>query len=151
MKIIRSSNPILFFSKKEKEAVLKAIEEAEQKSSAEIRVHLERQAPDDILGYAATVFERLGMARTAERNGVLILLGLKTKRFAIAADQGIHSKVSPHFWDEAAQVMNEQFRQDRFSEGLTAGIGAIANRLQEYFPVCPGNPNELTNEISYSY
>ena len=150
MKIVRSSNPLLFFSKKETEEILKAIGQAEQKTSAEIRVHLERQAPADILAYAAKVFERLGMTRTVERNGVLILLGLKTKRFAIAADQGIHSKVSPHFWDEVVQIMNEQFRQDRFSEGLTAGIEAIARRLQEYFPVRPGNPNELTNEISYS-
>jgi len=148
--VMRSSDPVLFFSKKEKEKIMRAIQEAEMRCSGEIRVHLERQAPDDILTHAQREFERLGMTQTREKNGVLILLGLKRRRFAIAADRGIHEKVLSGFWDEIVQVMSAKFKEDQFAEGLVEGIGKIGEKLAEYFPTRRDNPNELPDEISYS-
>ncbi len=150
MNISRSTTPILFFSKKEKEIIESAIRQAETQTSGEIRVHLERKAGDDIMEHAQKKFEKLGMAQTDARNGVLIFLGVYSKRFAILGDEGINSKVPPGFWDGIAQGMIKEFKEDRFAEGLSQAIHTIASRLAEYFPHQKEDVNELPDEISYS-
>ena len=147
---MRSHFPKLFFSGKEKRHILEAIREAEARTSGEIRIHIQWRTPDDILAAAANVFERLGMTRTRERNGVLILFGTQKKRFAIAADRGIYEKVPAHFWDTIAAHLEAEFKRDRFAEGLTQGILEIGEKLRTFFPASKENPNELPNRISYS-
>jgi len=151
MHIVRSKNPILFFSKKEKHDITEAICQAELKTSAEIRVHLERRAGKDIFVHAKQEFQRLGMTKTAARNGVLIFLGVASKRFAILGDRGINDKVPPGFWDEIALVMTPRFKEDEFATGLCEAILMIGEKLSEYFPYHQEDVNELPDEISYSF
>jgi uncharacterized membrane protein len=40
-------------------------------------------------------FERLGMAATAERNGVLILVAPESQSFAVIGDRGIDERLPP--------------------------------------------------------
>jgi len=150
MKITRSKDPILFFSKKEKEQIVSAIQKAEMNTSGEIRVHLERKAGPDIMAHARQEFERLGMARTELRNGVLIFLGVKSRRFAILGDQGIHEKVSPEFWNEIVKVMASHFKEDCFSDGIITSVNRIGEKLSTYFPYQRDDINELPDEISFS-
>jgi hypothetical protein len=49
---MRVAYPTFFFSKKEKETILAAIQKAEQDTSGEIRVHLEYKTHDPIYGHA---------------------------------------------------------------------------------------------------
>jgi len=151
MKIERSKNPFLFFSKKEKEAIVAAIQEAEKRTSAEIRVHLERKAKPEILAQAQTEFERLGMTHTEERNGVLIFMGIYSKRFAIIGDQGIHRKVGEEFWQNIVQAMQSHFKEDRFADGIVEAIHKTGEALAEHFPHQPDDVNELSDDISYSF
>lgn len=151
MAIERSKDPVLFFSKKEKEAIVQAIREAEKMTSGEIRVHLERKARPDIMAHAREVFEKIGMTRTQRRNGVLIFLGVASRRFAILGDRGINEKVPPTFWDEVAEGMQQSFREDRFADGIVEAILAIGEKLKEYFPYQSSDVNELSDEISFSF
>jgi len=151
MHIVRSANPVLFFSKKEKEQIVKAIETAEIKTSGEIRVHLERKAQADIMTHAGREFVRLGMARTEARNGVLIFFGVASKRFVILGDKGIHEKVPSGFWDEIVRKMMTHFKEDRFADGLSEAIHQIGEKLATYFPYQRDDINELPDEISYSF
>ncbi|MCB9799466.1 MAG: TPM domain-containing protein [Candidatus Omnitrophica bacterium] len=150
MRIQRSANPLWFFSKKEKEQIVEAIRSAEKKTSGEIRVHLERKARPDIFKHAAERFEKLGMVRTESRNGVLIFMGIKSKRFVILGDKGINEKVPQGFWDEIVALMGEQFRKDHFADGLCDGIEKIGEKLAFYFPYQRDDRNELSDEISYA-
>jgi len=150
MHVERSKNPVLFFSKKEKEKIVRAIQEAEKATSGEIRVHLERQARPDILEHAKDIFIKLGMTKTKARNSVLILLGVKSRRFAIIGDHGINEKVPPQFWGDIVDTMQNAFREDRFAEGLADGILLIGQKLSHYFPYQRDDINELPDEISYS-
>ena len=70
MKLVRDKNPILFFSKKEKALIIQAIQSAELKTSGEIRVHLERRARDSFNEHAREIFEKIGMTKTKDRNGI---------------------------------------------------------------------------------
>lgn len=150
MHIERSKNPILFFSKKEKEDIMAAIQQAEENTSGEIRVHLERKAGSDIMEHAGHEFERLGMTRTDARNGVLIFMGVKSRRFAILGDQGINEKVPEGFWNEIVQTMAAHFKEDRFEDGIIDGVLKIGEKLSAYFPYQRDDINELPDEISFS-
>jgi len=151
MKIERSKNPGLFFSSKEKGRIVRAVQNAEKNTSGEIRVHLERKAKEDILAHACREFDRLGMNKTAERNGVLIFMGVHSKRFAIWADQGINDKVPANFWKDIVQAMERAFAEDRFADGIEGAILTIGEKLRAYFPYQREDINELPDEISYSF
>lgn len=150
MQVERSSNPALFFSKAEKLRIIQAVQEAETKTSGEIRVHLERKAREPFFERAKEVFERIGMTNTQERNGVLIFIGLASRRFAILGDRGIHEKAPEHFWDTLAGLMQDAFQEDRFADGIVAAVTAAGEQLQQYFPYAPDDVNELSDEISFS-
>lgn len=137
-----------FFSTKEKNEIVKAIESAEGNTSGEIRVHVERKAGKDPLHHAKEVFHRLGMHRTKQHNGVLIFVVPSQKKFAILGDRGIHEAVPEGFWDTIRGVMEADFRQGKFCEGVCKGIAMAGEALAQYFPHQLDDKNELPNEIS---
>lgn len=149
-KIMRSNNPALFFSRKEKDQIVSAIRKAERQTSAEIRIHLQLQFKGDSMLHARQVFERLRMHETKDRSGILILLGIRSHEFVILGDRGIHEKVSDEFWKTLAGDTAARLREDRFSEGLVEIIQRIGEKLKTHFPCERGDKNELPDGISYS-
>ncbi|MFH1800076.1 MAG: TPM domain-containing protein [Candidatus Omnitrophota bacterium] len=146
---MRISYPVFFFSKKEKEQILAAVREAEKNTSGEIRVHLEYRAPEPVYGHAQKVFKRIGMTKTAQRNGVLIFLATGNKKFAVLGDVGIDEKVSEGFWNDVVQIMQRHFKQDKFAEGISEAVLRIGEKLKTFFPYQPNDNNELSDGISY--
>lgn len=129
--------------------IIAAIEEAERHTSGEIRVHIENQCPEEVLDRAAYWFQKLGMHRTKQRNGVLIYLALLDHKFAIIGDVGIHQKVPSDFWEKTKEEMLQYFRKGEITQGLEKGILQVGYQLQEHFPYDPHtDENELSNEIS---
>lgn len=143
----RKDHPKFFFTQEEKDRIVQAIRDAEQKTSGEIRVHLERKARGDVMKKAKRLFERLGMTKTKLRNGVLIYFSLADRSFALLGDQGIHEKVGDNFWKEVVSGMGQLFSQEKFSEGLQWGIGRIGEKLRLYFPHHPDDVNELPDVL----
>ena len=138
-----------FFTKSEKNVILEAIKEAEKNTSGEIRVHIENRCKEDVLDRAAWIFKKLDMDRTRERNGVLFYLAVKDRKFAIIGDAGINSKVPEGFWNQIKEIMEKNFIEGRFTEGLSEGIKMAGEKLKEYFPYNKGDINELSDEISF--
>ena len=60
-----------FLALLDQQRVVEAIGTAEKQTSGEIRVHIQPKAHGDIRAVAERTFERLGMTKTALRNGVL--------------------------------------------------------------------------------
>lgn len=141
--------PVFFFSKKEKKQILEALREAEKDTSGEIRVHLEYKARGPVFGHAKKVFHKIGMTRTAQRNGVLIFLATKDKKFAVLGDVGIDEKVPHGFWNDVVQILQDHFKQDKFAEGISEAILRIGMKLKAYFPYKKADKNELSDDISY--
>lgn len=138
-----------FFSKDEEKRIVQTIREAEKLTSGEIRVHLDRNYEGSILGAAYRTFLALGMERTKERNGVLIFIVPDRHEFAIYGDRGINEKVPPNFWEEVRNVMQSNFRNAMFAEGICQGVKLAGEKLREHFPWTDGDKNELPDEISY--
>lgn len=137
-----------FLSNKEKDQIMAAIEEAEKCTSGEIRVHIEAGIGKDPLVRAKEVFEKLGMIKTDLRNGVLIYLAAKDRRFAIIGDQGIDRVVPVNFWEETKEQMSLLFKDGRFVDGVCYGVKSTGQHLAAHFPYQRGDVNELSNEIS---
>ena len=135
---------------KEQQAhILDAIKEAEKETSGEIRVHIETRLSGDVLDRASWIFKKIGMDRTKERNGVLFYLAIKNRKFAIIGDNGINARVTEGFWDKIKNVMESDFREKRFSDGLAKGILMAGDQLKEHFPHLADDVNELPDEISF--
>lgn len=140
-----------FFTREQQEAIVRAISEAEHATSGEIRVHIEKSCKSDVLDEAAWLFGKVGMDKTADRNGVLIYLALKERKFAIIGDTGINALVPPGFWDNIRDHMRQRFSENLFTEGLTEGIIMAGEQLKEHFPHSKTDVNEITDTISFDY
>ncbi|RMG61204.1 MAG: TPM domain-containing protein [Calditrichaeota bacterium] len=144
----RPLDPKKFFSEEEKQRIVAAIQAAEKETSGEIRVHLDRACDGDVFQRALKVFHKIGMTQTAQRNGVLIYLALKNRRFAIVGDEGIDRVVPENFWQDVADILSAHFKEGKFCEGLCAAIARIGEKLKEFFPYRKDDVNELSDEIS---
>jgi uncharacterized membrane protein len=136
-------------SPEEEQKVLKAIADAELDTSGEIRVHMDKWCKTDPVFKANNLFTHLEMEKTQKRNGVLLYLAVKEKRFAIIGDEGIDAVVSEKFWDSTANIMRGEFAAGNIVVGLCDGIKEVGVQMKKYFPYEDGDINELSNEISY--
>jgi len=138
-----------FFTKEQQAQILAAVKEAENATSGEIRVHIETFCSEDVLDRAAWIFKKLGMDKTAERNGVLFYLAVNDRKFAVIGDAGINSKVPQGFWDDVKELLQDKFREGNFTEGLSRGIILAGEHLKKHFPHSKDDINELPDEISF--
>ena len=138
-----------FFSAEDQDDIRQAIMMAELDTSGEIRVHIENSCSGDVMDRAAFLFKQLEMNKTERRNGVLIYLAVKNRRFAIIGDKGIHAVVPENFWDDIKANMLNHFRENRFADGLIQVIGNTGEHLKKHFPRQKDDVNELPDDISF--
>lgn len=141
------ANP--FFSEQDQQRIIRAIEEAEMRTSGEIRVHVDQKCSGDPVHKAFRLFRKLGMDRTAERNGVLFYIATDHRKLAIIGDQGIHEKVEAGFWDRIKEQMIIDFKQSSYADGLIKGIQQTGEHLGMHFPRKADDRNELSNEMTF--
>ncbi|OAV43441.1 TPM domain-containing protein [Lewinella sp. 4G2] len=140
---------VRFFSSEEETEIVAAIQAAELNTSGEIRVHVEVGERASALNVAARVFKELGMHKTADRNGVLILLEVDRREFAIIGDEGINRVVSQDFWESERDLMQRHFKRGEFVAGICLTIEQIGAKLKKFFPYQEDDLNELPDDVSY--
>ena len=133
----------------DEQRIVAAIEAAELVTSGEVRVHLNDTCSGDPLRDAQKQFQKLGMHRTAERNGILFFLALESHKFAVVGDSGIHAKVGQAFWEGIRDHMVTELKEGRWIESLELGIAEAGRALAEHFPhQGRSDRDELSNEVS---
>jgi uncharacterized membrane protein len=137
------------FSKTQKEDIRQAILNAELDTSGEIRVHIENSCSGEVMDRASDIFKALKMHKTEKRNGVLFYLALKNRKFAILGDKGINAAVPEDYWDDIKATLLNNFREEKFTEGLVEGIMKVGEKLKKHFPHQTDDVNELSDEISF--
>lgn len=137
-----------FLSNEEEQEIIEAIRVAEQNTSGEIRVHLEKTSKTNVFDRALEVFHYLKMDNTKLQNGVLIYVAIKDKAFVIYGDKGINDVVPNNFWDTTKDTIQSHFKSGNFKQGLLEGILKSGEQLEAYFPWEHGDIDELSNEIS---
>jgi uncharacterized membrane protein len=137
-----------FLTTIEEQEIIEAIRLAEDETSGEIRVHIERTCNDNVEACALQVFSVLKMNNTKHRNGVLIYVAVDDHKFSIYGDEGINKVVPKTFWDDTKTVIETHFKNANFKQGLVDGILHAGQQLKKHFPVEDNNTNELSNTIS---
>ena len=131
--------------------IVTAIGAAERETSGEIRIHVQPMAKGGDARYVAErTFERLGMTKTALRNGVLLFITSEQRSFVILGDKGIDEKVPAAFWDEIAAKLTIRFRNGEFTDGIVEAITTAGEQLKAYFPRSGDDVNELPDTIDVS-
>ena len=137
-----------FLSDDDLAAITRAVAEAEGHTSAEVRVHLDHSCDGDALQQAINVFERLGMHKTAARNGVLVYISVTDRKLAVIGDRGIHERVGEAYWRGLVAAVRERMRQQQSRDGLIHAIAEMGRELSRHFPRRPGDKNELSDDVS---
>ena len=138
-----------FVAKLDQKRIQEAVAAAETRTSGEIRVHIQPTTRGlDIRTVAEKTFERLGMTKTALRNGVLLFVACEENRFVILGDRGIDEKVPAGFWDEIAAKLTIRFKAGEYSDGIVEAIHKAGEELARDFPRDTGDVNEITNDIN---
>jgi len=137
-----------FLSKLDHDRIVHAIRDAEAKTSAELRVYIQRgKLDEDALPVAQARFQKLGMHNTRERNAVLIFIAPRAHKFAVVGDKAIHEKCGESLWQNVVARMREHFRNERFSEAIIDAIADLGGVLAKHFPSRGDNPDELSNNV----
>jgi uncharacterized membrane protein len=128
------------------------IAEAEKNTSGEIRVvvrHRRRRNERKLSLHDLVLkeFYRLGMEKTRDRTGVLIMLLMSEHQFEIVADEGINAQVAEGTWDTLAARMSAHFREGKFRDGVAHAVRTVGEELAKHFPRKPDDTNELPDDI----
>ena len=139
-----------FLSSDDELAIVQAIQEAEKKTSGEVRVHIEKKCPKkDPIKRAINLFQKLRMHKTNLRNGVIVYVATEDHLLAIWGDEGIHAKVGQEFWENTLITLQKDFKTNQIKNGLTKALLDIGEKLQQHFPYQKDDKNELDDSISY--
>jgi len=139
-----------FLTSAQEQEIIEAIRLAERDTSGEIRVHLEKSSEKEVIERAKEVFYFLKMDETKQQNAVLFYVAVDDKKFSVIGDKGIHEVVSDTFWNSIKDTVLEQFKNNKYSEGLKLGIIETGLKLKQYFPYQHDDTNELPDSISLS-
>ncbi len=138
------------FTVQERQKIIQSICEAEKRTSAEIRVHIDNFCWINPVKKAQGIFLKQQMHHTQHRNGVLFYISVWHRKLAIIGDKGIYEKVNKQFWDELVHHLISSLKENKHkAETLCECISKVGQALSTYFPASNENPNELSDEISY--
>lgn len=118
--------------------IVRAIESAERATSGQIRVSLAPHFWGSVRKAAERAFVRLGMTKTARRNGVLLFVVPSRREFSILGDVAIHEKSGQEFWERVAAAMSERIRRGDLTDGIVHGIERAGEELAKHFPPAAG-------------
>lgn len=137
-----------FLDKLEHDRIVSAIKAAEAKTSGQIRVYVQRgELAGDPLIAAQRKFQKLGMQATKERNGVLIFVLPRARKFAVIGDEGVHQKCGDEFWQQLVERMRAHFQKENFTDALVEAIEEAGKLLACHFPRTSLARNELSDDI----
>lgn len=121
------ARPLRGLSHIEKARLRHLVEAVERETGVEIATLVVPRI-QDVEGFAAAYFDRVGIGKRGRDNGVLILVVLDRRLVRIEVGRGLGAAVSPPAARRIIEdVMAPQFRRGRYGEGLLRGVEAIGH------------------------
>jgi uncharacterized membrane protein len=140
-----------FFTDEEKQNIIDAVRNAEQRTSGEVRVFVESRCRYvNAIDRAVEIFENLQMQKTELRNATLVYVAIKDRQLAVFGDEGIHQKVGDEYWANQVMKMIHAFNRDNIPEGIRQCVLNIGEALALHFPYDRStDKNELPDDIVF--
>jgi uncharacterized membrane protein len=137
-----------FISQLDHDRIVGAIKGAEAGTSGQIRVYVQRgKLEGDPVIAAQEKFQKLSMQATKARNGVLIFVVPRARKFAVIGDEGVHQKCGDQFWQQLVERMRAHFQKENFTAALVEAIQEAGKLLAQHFPKTSPPRNELPDDI----
>jgi len=145
----QKNKPLL--DEEENRLIVKAIRQAEKRTSGEVRVYVESRCRFmDAIDRAAELFFSLQMEKTDDRNAVLVYVALKDHQLAVFADEGIYKKTGPDYWNNVVKEMLSTFNKQDYAKGIAECVIQIGEALTAHFPYdSDTDKNELPDQIVF--
>ena len=97
---------------------------------------------------AWSAFAENGLARTAERTGILIFVALFEHRVIVLGDEGVDRVLDPdESWEEVVGLLLAGVREKRAAEGILAAVQRCGELLQAHLPAAPKSLNQLPTAL----
>jgi uncharacterized membrane protein len=140
-----------FFTDEEKQLIVEAVQNAERRTSGEIRVFVEHRCRYvNAIDRAIEIFENLQMHKTQLRNAVLVYVAIKDRQLAVFGDEGIHKKVGHEYWANEVVKMIHAFNRENIAQGIAQCVKNIGEALCTHFPYDKDtDKNELPDDIVF--
>lgn len=145
----QKNKPLL--DEEENRLIVKAIRQAEKRTSGEVRVYVESRCRFmDAIDRAAELFFSLQMEKTDDRNAVLVYIALKDHQLAVFADEGIYKKTGADYWNTVVKEMLSTFNKQDYAKGIAECVIQIGEALTTHFPYDNDtDKNELPDQIVF--
>ena len=145
----KKNKPLL--DEEENRLIVKAIRQAEKRTSGEVRVYVESRCRFmDAIDRAAELFFSLQMEKTDDRNAVLVYIALKDHQLAVFADEGIYKKTGADYWNNVVKEMLSTFNKQDYAKGIAECVIQIGEALTTHFPYDNDtDKNELPDQIVF--
>jgi uncharacterized membrane protein len=140
-----------FFTDEEKQLIVEAVQNAERRTSGEVRVFVEHRCRYvNAIDRAVEIFENLQMNKTQLRNAVLVYVAIKDRQLAVFGDEGIHNKVGNEYWANEVVKMIHAFNRENIAHGIAQCVKNIGEALCTHFPYDKDtDKNELPDDIVF--
>jgi len=97
---------------------------------------------------AWSAFAENGLARTAQRTGILIFVALFEHRVILLGDEGVDQVLDPdESWEEVVDLLLDGVREQRATEGILAAVRRCGEILQMHLPAPPRNLDQLPTAL----
>jgi len=106
-----------------------------------------RRKEEAVRERALRAFFEKGLYKTKANTGVLFFLSLLEKKVWVLADKGIYEKIDQETLDRFAKTVSQGVKDRRACDALCSAIDAAGKALSQYFPIEPGDTNELPNAV----
>jgi uncharacterized membrane protein len=87
-----------FFGEADKAAVTKAVQEAERGCGVEFRVAIAHSRQKDTLRLASSIYKKLGVGKTTDEPGLLVLLLPARREFVLWGNEKVNQAISQEEW-----------------------------------------------------
>ena len=140
-----------FFTAEEKQQLVTAIQQTEQRTSGEVRLFVESKCRFvDAVDRAKEIFLQLQMHKTDLRNATLVYVATEDHQVAVLGDEGIHQKVGQQYWEQVVKDMLAKFQGENLVTGICTAIAELGEALHQHFPYdLKTDKNELPDDIVF--
>jgi uncharacterized membrane protein len=146
----RRHSPRFFLNEQETKKLEDRVALFEKRTSCELVFHFRRRLTDDPMARAKELFYEFGLEKTTHRNGILIIIALTDRKFAIWADEGVIRHTGDKLWDGVRDHMSHLLKHGQRLDALIHAIVEAETVLEKEQPRFKGeisreNKNELSN------